>query len=110
MNFSLIPDQSSRYLTYRDIQMWGGECGLESVWSIEMSTDSRASIPGIVKNGVVVPQANRQLAEGTHVEIIVDPEAMSTELKQELEAWDQANELVPSATMSVTLCSTSCGN
>lgn len=72
--------------------MLGGECAIGSVWSIEMSTDSRASIPGIVKNGVVVPQAKQQLAEGTHVEIIVEPEAMSAELKQELQAWDQASD------------------
>ncbi|HRX79404.1 MAG TPA: hypothetical protein P5307_10115 [Pirellulaceae bacterium] len=57
-----------------------------------MSTDSRTSIPGIVKNGVVVPQANQRLVEGTHVEIIVEPEAMSAELKLELQAWDQASD------------------
>ena len=57
-----------------------------------MSTDSCASIPGIVKNGGVVPQANQQLAEGTHVEIIIEPEGMSAELKQELQAWDQASD------------------
>lgn len=57
-----------------------------------MSTDNRTSIPGIVKNGVVVLQANQQLAEGTHVEIIVEPEAMSAELRHELEAWDQASD------------------
>ena len=57
-----------------------------------MSTDNRTSIPGIVKNGVVVLQANQQLAEGTHVEIIVEPEAMSAELRKELEAWDHASD------------------
>ncbi len=57
-----------------------------------MSTDSRASILGIVKNGVVVPQVNQPLEEGMHVEIVIEPEAMSAELKQELQAWDQASD------------------
>jgi len=57
-----------------------------------MSTDSRASIPGIVKNGVIVPQANQQLAEGTHVEIIVEPESIPAGLQEELAAWDRASD------------------
>ena len=57
-----------------------------------MSTDNRASIPGIVKNGVVVPQTNKQLAEGTHVEIVVDPQSVPPELQAELDAWDRASD------------------
>jgi hypothetical protein len=57
-----------------------------------MSTDSRASIPGIVKNGVVVPQSREPLAEGTHVEIIVEPAAIPEELRIELQAWDNASD------------------
>lgn len=72
--------------------MLGGECGIKSVWSIEMSTDSRASIPGIVRNGVVVPQANQALAEGTHVEIVVDPEFIPAELQAEMQEWDRASD------------------
>ncbi|QDV15122.1 hypothetical protein CA51_50340 [Rosistilla oblonga] len=57
-----------------------------------MSTDSRASIPGIVKDGVIVPQATQQLAEGTHVEIVVEPESIPAELRAEMQAWDQASD------------------
>ncbi len=57
-----------------------------------MSTDIRASIPGIVKNGVVVPQTHAQLAEGTHVEIVVEPTAISPELRAEMQAWDHASD------------------
>ncbi|QDV56726.1 hypothetical protein [Rosistilla oblonga] len=57
-----------------------------------MSKDSRASIPGIVKDGVIVPQASQQLAEGTHVEIVVEPESIPAELRAEMLAWDQASD------------------
>ncbi len=57
-----------------------------------MSTDSRASIPGIVKNGVVVPQSNQKLTEGTHVEIVVEPHSIPPELQEELDAWDRASD------------------
>ena len=57
-----------------------------------MSTDSKASIPGIVKNGVVVPQSREPLAEGTHVEIIVEPAVVSEELRAEMQAWDSASD------------------
>jgi predicted DNA-binding antitoxin AbrB/MazE fold protein len=57
-----------------------------------MSTDSRATIPGIVKNGVVVPQSKQSLAEGTHVEIIVEPTVVPAELKAEMDAWDGASD------------------
>lgn len=57
-----------------------------------MSTEIRASIPGIVKNGVVVPQSHEHLAEGTHVEIVVEPTAIPPELRAELQVWDQASD------------------
>ena len=57
-----------------------------------MSTDSRASIPGIVKNGVVVPQSREPLAEGTHVEIVVEPACIPEELRVEMQAWDSASD------------------
>ena len=57
-----------------------------------MLTDNRASIPGIVKNGVVVPQSNQALAEGTHVEIVVEPTTIPAELQAEMKAWDQASD------------------
>jgi len=56
-----------------------------------MSTDSRI-IPGIVKNGVVVPQTNSELPDGAHVNIVLQPAEMSQELKDELEAWQRAGD------------------
>jgi len=57
-----------------------------------MSTDNRASIPGIVKNGVIVPQTENDLPEGAHVEILLEPQSVSTPLREELAAWDTASE------------------
>ena len=54
-----------------------------------MSTDGRI-IPGIVKDGVVVPQANSELPDGAHVNIVLHPAEMPQELKEELEAWQRA--------------------
>ena len=56
-----------------------------------MSTDGRI-IPGIVKNGVVVPQANSVLPDGAHVNIVLQPAEMPQELKEELEAWQRAGD------------------
>ena len=56
-----------------------------------MPTDNRI-IPGIVKNGVVVPQANSELPDGAHVNIVLQPAEMPQELKEELEAWQPVLE------------------
>jgi len=53
-----------------------------------MATDE--IIPGIVKNGVVVPQADSKLPEGTHVDIVVQHDELTPELKEELQAWQLA--------------------
>jgi hypothetical protein len=49
------------------------------------------TIPGIVKNGVVVP--NTPLPEGAHVEISLSggPVQVPPELQEELAAWQQAS-------------------
>ena len=57
-----------------------------------MSTSNRESIPGIVKNGVVVPQSRELLAEGTHVEIVIEPAGIPEALRVELQAWDTASD------------------
>lgn len=57
-----------------------------------MPTDSRATIPGIVRDGVVVPQSKQSLAEGTHVEIVVEPASVSPKLQAEMDAWDGASD------------------
>jgi hypothetical protein len=56
-----------------------------------MTTD-RVVIPGIVKNGPVVPQSDTPLPDGTYVDIVITPADMSPELKAELDQWDQASE------------------
>jgi hypothetical protein len=47
---------------------------------------SEVGIPGIVRDGVVVPQANHRIAEGAHVEIRLDPGQIPLALKVEIEA------------------------
>jgi hypothetical protein len=57
-----------------------------------MATQNPTSIPGIVRNGVVVPQVDSILSEGAHVEILVEPSAMSPELLSETATWDKASD------------------
>ena len=49
-------------------------------------------IPGIVKNGVVVPQSGNQLPDGAQVEIVLQPAQMTPELSAELAAWEMAGD------------------
>jgi hypothetical protein len=52
----------------------------------------RIVIPGIVKNGMVVPQNDTLLPDGTHVNILVGPADVTPELKSELDQWDKASD------------------
>ena len=52
-----------------------------------MSTERRASISGIDKDGVVVPQSGESLAESTRVEIVVESTSIPDDLQAEMEAW-----------------------
>jgi hypothetical protein len=52
----------------------------------------RIVIPGIVKNGMVVPQNDTLLPDGTHVDILVGPADVTPELKSELDQWDKASD------------------
>ena len=52
----------------------------------------RVVIPGIVKNGVVVPQNDTPLPEGAHVEILMSPAEVPPELQSELDQWDKASD------------------
>ena len=49
-------------------------------------------IPGIVRNGVVVPQSKQPLPEGIHVEIRLEPGEIPAALRMEIEAWDNASD------------------
>ncbi len=56
-----------------------------------MATE-RLVIPGIVKNGVVVPQNDTPLPDGAHVDILISPADVAPELKSELDQWDKAGD------------------
>ncbi len=49
-------------------------------------------IPGIVRDGVVVPQSDHRIPEETHVEIRLDPGKIPSDLRAEIEAWDKASD------------------
>ena len=54
----------------------------------------RVVIPGLVKNGLVVPQGPLLLPEGAQVEIVIpspSPE-MTPELRAEFDAWERAGD------------------
>lgn len=56
-----------------------------------MATE-RLVIPGIVKNGLVVPQSDTPLPDGAHVDIILNPADMPLELQAELAQWEKASD------------------
>jgi hypothetical protein len=56
------------------------------------SVNQQVGIPGIVRNGVVVPQSSQPLPEGTHVEIRVEPGDVPAGLMSEIQAWDKASD------------------
>ena len=49
-------------------------------------------IPGIVRNGVVVPQSVEPLPEGVHVEIRLEPGNLPVTLRAEIESWEAASD------------------
>jgi hypothetical protein len=49
-------------------------------------------IPGVVRNGVVVPEGDTTLPEGTRVEIVLPFIAITPELQAELSAPGQAGD------------------
>jgi len=52
----------------------------------------RLVIPGILKNGLVVPQNDTPLPEGARVDILIGPAEMTPELPAELAQWEQASD------------------
>jgi len=52
----------------------------------------RIVIPGMVKNGLVVPQTDTPLPEGVHVDIHMGPADVPPELQFELDQWDKASD------------------
>jgi hypothetical protein len=52
----------------------------------------RVVIPGIVKNGLVVPQSDTPLPDGAHVDILLGPADMPPALQAELAQWEKASD------------------
>jgi predicted DNA-binding antitoxin AbrB/MazE fold protein len=59
---------------------------------VDNMASERVVIPGIVKNGIVVPQNDIPLPDGAHVDILVGPADVTPELQAELDQWDKASE------------------
>jgi hypothetical protein len=56
-----------------------------------MATD-RVVIPGVVKNGLIVPQGHAPLPEGAQVEIVIPAPGLPPELRAEFDAWERAGD------------------
>jgi hypothetical protein len=52
----------------------------------------RVVIPGIIKNGLVVPQSPAPLPEGARVEIVIPAAELEPDLRAEFDAWDRAGD------------------
>ena len=52
----------------------------------------RVVIPGIVKNGLVVPQNDTPLPEGAHVDILIGAAEVTPALQAEFDQWEQASD------------------
>jgi hypothetical protein len=59
---------------------------------VHIMATQRLVIPGVVKNGLVVPQNDTPLPEGAHVDILIGPAEMTPELQAELVQWEQASD------------------
>jgi len=56
-----------------------------------MATE-RVVISGFVKNGLIVPQGDARLPEGTRVEIVIPAAELPPELQAEFDAWERAGD------------------
>lgn len=63
-----------------------------SMGEVHNMATPRLVIPGIVKNGLVVPQNKTPLPEGAHVDILIGPAEMTPELQAELARWERASD------------------
>jgi hypothetical protein len=52
----------------------------------------RVVIPGIVQNGIVVPQNDTPLPDGAHVDIIIRPADVTPVLQAEFDEWEKASD------------------
>ena len=54
--------------------------------------NQRLVIPGIVKNGIVVPQNDTPLPDGAHVDIVIGPADVTPALQAEVDQWEKASD------------------
>lgn len=55
-------------------------------------TAQRMVIGGVIRGGVIVPERELTLPEGTHVEITFLPAELPEELRAEFASWERASE------------------
>ena len=56
-----------------------------------MATE-RVVISGFVKNGLIVPQGDAPLPEGTQVEIVIPAAEVPPEFRAEFDSWERAGD------------------
>jgi hypothetical protein len=56
-----------------------------------MATE-RVIIPGVIKNGLVVPQGHVPLPEGAQVEIVISGAEIPPQWRAEFDAWERAGD------------------
>jgi len=52
----------------------------------------RIVIPGVVKNGLIVPETQTPLPEGTRVEIVIAPPLIPANWEAEMEEWERLGD------------------
>jgi hypothetical protein len=65
---------------------------LTSMAEVHNMATQRVVIPGIVKNGLVVPQNDTPLPEGAHVDILIGAADVTPALQSEYDQWEKASD------------------
>jgi hypothetical protein len=65
---------------------------LTSMVEVHTMATQRLVIPGIVKNGLVVPQNDTPLPEGAHVDILIGAADVTPALQSEYDQWEKASD------------------
>jgi hypothetical protein len=63
-----------------------------SIVEVHNMATKRLVIPGIVKNGIVVPQNDTPLPDGARVDIIIGPADVTPALQAEFAQWETASD------------------
>jgi hypothetical protein len=65
---------------------------LTGMGEVHNMATQRLVIPGIVKNGLVVPQNDTPLPEGAHVDILIAAAEVTPALQAEYDQWEQTSD------------------